>query len=203
MNLVRGKKYNWKNQPERLVYLGVSGRWHQFALVDEPDNVWCQLFQQDLHMLEETVPDMVFEINVPDNSRKLPAMTYPDDESETINSMKGMFSTESLMHMPVVTVEQVHRFREAALIVSRRLAKTDRMLEDKSEQVVDLMDALLTAEKERDELFEALKKYGDHHRQCGIGGSHTEGDCECGFVGILVKHGADYRQVAIDRVGIK
>ena len=37
-----GGKYNWKGQPERLIYLGMQqfwddGRWYQFALVDEPN----------------------------------------------------------------------------------------------------------------------------------------------------------------------
>ena len=35
-----GDRYNWKNQPERLVYVGMceprNGRWYQFEKVDEP-----------------------------------------------------------------------------------------------------------------------------------------------------------------------
>lgn len=53
-----GDCYNWKNQPERLVYIGMcaprNGRWHQFAKVESPDVVWCEVQPQDLHMLEET-----------------------------------------------------------------------------------------------------------------------------------------------------
>lgn len=53
-----GDRYNWKSQPERLVYIGMceprNGRWHQFAKVDEPDVVWCEVQPQDMHMLEET-----------------------------------------------------------------------------------------------------------------------------------------------------
>lgn len=53
-----GKRYNWRNQKERLVYLGMceprNGRWHQFALVDAPTEVWCEVHPGDLHMLEET-----------------------------------------------------------------------------------------------------------------------------------------------------
>ncbi len=55
---VKGGRYNWKNQQERLVYLGQNwsgnGFWHQFALVDEPDKIWCEVLTRDLHMLEET-----------------------------------------------------------------------------------------------------------------------------------------------------
>lgn len=52
--MLRGDKYNWKNQEERLVYLGKDGWWHQFALVDEPHKVWCEVLDRDLHMLEKT-----------------------------------------------------------------------------------------------------------------------------------------------------
>lgn len=53
-----GGKYNFTQQPERLVHIGVvydySGKWYQFALVSEPDKVWAELSNQDLHMIEET-----------------------------------------------------------------------------------------------------------------------------------------------------
>lgn len=53
-----GGRYNWKNQPERLIYLGDNfsgnGYWHQFAKVDSPGVVWCEVKGCDLHMLEET-----------------------------------------------------------------------------------------------------------------------------------------------------
>lgn len=49
-----GGKYNWVNQKERLVYLGKEGFWHQFALVDEPATVWCEVLASDLDKLEET-----------------------------------------------------------------------------------------------------------------------------------------------------
>ena len=61
MQLVIGNRYNWKSQPERLVYLGMceprNGRWHQFAKVEAPEVVWCEVLTSDLHMLEETKPD--------------------------------------------------------------------------------------------------------------------------------------------------
>ncbi len=53
-NFVVGNKYNWKNQPERLVYLGLAGKWHQFAKVDSPDVVWCEVQTADLQHFEET-----------------------------------------------------------------------------------------------------------------------------------------------------
>ncbi|GHC72931.1 hypothetical protein GCM10007320_09160 [Pseudorhodoferax aquiterrae] len=53
-----GGRYNWKNQPERLVYLGLceprNGRWHQFAKVDAPDVVWCEVIDADLSNFEVT-----------------------------------------------------------------------------------------------------------------------------------------------------
>jgi hypothetical protein len=59
--LVIGNRYNWKNQPERLVYVGMceprNGRWHQFAKVGRPSVVWCEVLPEDLHMLEPTIDD--------------------------------------------------------------------------------------------------------------------------------------------------
>ena len=59
LDLKVGGKYNWKNQPERLIYLGrplmgASAGWHQFALVEKPDVVWCEVLPSDMHMLERT-----------------------------------------------------------------------------------------------------------------------------------------------------
>ena len=55
-DLIRGGKYNWKSQPERLVYIGVNltGMWHRFAKVDTPHIVWCEVLAEDLHMMERT-----------------------------------------------------------------------------------------------------------------------------------------------------
>jgi hypothetical protein len=56
-----GGKYNWKNQKERLIYLGNNwsgnGYWHQFANIYEPHDVWCEVKTEDLHMIEETKDD--------------------------------------------------------------------------------------------------------------------------------------------------
>lgn len=57
-DLVRGGLYNWQYQQERLIYLGKNfsgnGYWHQFALVDEPFNVWCEVLDSDITLFEET-----------------------------------------------------------------------------------------------------------------------------------------------------
>jgi hypothetical protein len=50
----RGGRYNWKNQPDRLIYLRKSGNWHQFKKIGDPREVWCEVLDGDLHMLEET-----------------------------------------------------------------------------------------------------------------------------------------------------
>lgn len=56
--MIIGKRYNWKNQKERLIYLGHNfsgnGYWHQFAKAEAPDVVWCEVLTGDLHMIEET-----------------------------------------------------------------------------------------------------------------------------------------------------
>lgn len=54
-----GGNYNWKAQPERLVYMGSksyrdNGVWYQFALVNKPDSVWCEVRDDDLSSFEET-----------------------------------------------------------------------------------------------------------------------------------------------------
>jgi hypothetical protein len=51
-------KYNWINQPERLIFLGRNwsgnGYWNQFSKVESPTVIWCEVLDSDLHMLEET-----------------------------------------------------------------------------------------------------------------------------------------------------
>lgn len=50
----KGDKYNWINQPERLIYMGKAGAWNQFAKVDYPSLVWCEVLDSDLHLMEKT-----------------------------------------------------------------------------------------------------------------------------------------------------
>ena len=54
-----GKKYNWVNQSERLIYLGHNwsgnGYWHQFARIEDPHKVWCEVPSSSLGQFEETV----------------------------------------------------------------------------------------------------------------------------------------------------
>lgn len=58
MEMVIGGKYNWKGQPEPLIYLGNNwsrnGYWHQFALVEDPTEIWCEVQSSDLELFEET-----------------------------------------------------------------------------------------------------------------------------------------------------
>jgi len=58
MELQIGEKYNWAGQAERLIYLGNNwsgnGYWHQFAKVESPDSVWCEVLDSDLRGIEET-----------------------------------------------------------------------------------------------------------------------------------------------------
>jgi hypothetical protein len=55
-----GGRYNWKGQPERLVFLGRNwsgnGFWNQFAKVEYPSIVWCEVLDADLSHFEESVP---------------------------------------------------------------------------------------------------------------------------------------------------
>lgn len=58
MTFTIGGRYNWKGQPERLIYMGRNwsgnGYWHQFALVDKPNKVWCEVQDNELDGFEET-----------------------------------------------------------------------------------------------------------------------------------------------------
>lgn len=59
MNIFKiGGRYNWIGQPERLVYLGrtlySNGYWYQFAKVESPDVVWCEVRSNQLDQFEET-----------------------------------------------------------------------------------------------------------------------------------------------------
>lgn len=56
-----GGRYNWKGQPERLIYLGRNwsgnGYWHQFKKIGDDRAVWCEVLDSDLHMLEESITE--------------------------------------------------------------------------------------------------------------------------------------------------
>lgn len=60
--MVIGERYNWRGQPERLVYMGKNwsgnGYWHQFALVDKPDEVWCEVLESDLDSFEVSIQEI-------------------------------------------------------------------------------------------------------------------------------------------------
>ena len=84
-----GGKYNWKGQPERLIYLGVqqywgNGRWYQFALVDEPNKVWCEVRKADLDNFEETV-EPVEDLTV----RKLASPSEIEVWNEAVEARKA------------------------------------------------------------------------------------------------------------------
>lgn len=53
-----GGKYNFVNQPERLIYLGNNfsgnGYWHQFSLIESQETVWCEVLDSDLKNIEES-----------------------------------------------------------------------------------------------------------------------------------------------------
>jgi len=48
-----GGKYNFRNQPERLKYIGLKGAWHQFAKVGETE-VWAEILDGQYSMMEKT-----------------------------------------------------------------------------------------------------------------------------------------------------
>ena len=52
--MVMHGRYNWKTQPERLIYLGKKGGWHQFKNIDDTRAVWCEVPDGDLRSFEQT-----------------------------------------------------------------------------------------------------------------------------------------------------
>lgn len=58
MKLEIGALYRWKHQTDVLVFLGKHydrpgcRGWHQFAKQQEPEVVWCEVRDEELHLLE-------------------------------------------------------------------------------------------------------------------------------------------------------
>ena len=50
-----GGRYNFKLQPERLVYVGKKSAWHQFTRIGYDAFIWCELLGPEICLLEETV----------------------------------------------------------------------------------------------------------------------------------------------------
>ena len=46
--------YNFIGQEERLIYIGREGSWHQFAKISSPQEVWAEVLERDLNLIEET-----------------------------------------------------------------------------------------------------------------------------------------------------
>lgn len=57
-DLKPGGRYNWISQSERLIFLGrclyPDGFWYQFAKVEEPTKVWCEVRLEELKSFEVT-----------------------------------------------------------------------------------------------------------------------------------------------------
>lgn len=50
-----GQQYNWKHeQSPVLIYLGKKGVWNQFAYVEQPNEVWCEVLDGIVDASPET-----------------------------------------------------------------------------------------------------------------------------------------------------
>ena len=73
-----GGRYNWRNRPERLVYIGPKHyrgdprRWHQFGKVETPGVVWREVLDSDISHFEKSAPAPV--AGVPSESQALTAL---------------------------------------------------------------------------------------------------------------------------------
>lgn len=58
MQMKIGGHYNWRNQQDRMVYIGChwgcDGYWHQFEKVGRPGYIWCEVRDSELPLIEET-----------------------------------------------------------------------------------------------------------------------------------------------------
>ena len=94
--LTVGGKYNWRNQPERLIYLGKARSWHQFKKIGDPREVWCEVLDADLHMIEATAVFSKYTGPVPLDETSIDHI--PNDEQNaywvSINESEGTASDE-------------------------------------------------------------------------------------------------------------
>lgn len=64
LHLKIGGRYNWRNQSERLVYIGQAlyagdrRVWHQFEKVDKPGKVWSEVLYSELTRFEQSSEPM-------------------------------------------------------------------------------------------------------------------------------------------------
>ena len=58
-DMIIGGAYNFPGRKERLKYIGYNfssnGFWHQFEMMDKPGEVWCEMTDDDLSLVEKTV----------------------------------------------------------------------------------------------------------------------------------------------------
>lgn len=52
LNLIIGNKYKWKHEQKTLVYVGKSGVWNQFSLLNT-NELWCEVLDSDLYLMEQ------------------------------------------------------------------------------------------------------------------------------------------------------
>jgi len=102
-----GGRYNWRFQNDRLIYLGRNwsgnGYWHQFALVDKPGKVWCEVTDNEL---------VNFEVTAPPAPSETSAEPLGCDET----GMSGDPSTYPAHNRPTVTDGEVARNALQAIV---------------------------------------------------------------------------------------
>lgn len=108
--LVKGARYNWRGQPEKLIYRGTRHypgdrrTWYQFDKVGEPNKVWGEYLQSDLEHIEPTVPTLQEA-----TQRLMDAYTHTTPGQWA----KGLTSHDTVSHMPGRAPYTVGRFTHA------------------------------------------------------------------------------------------
>ena len=54
MKLNIGSKYNWIGDSKIMVYVGKKGYWHQFAPVEYPNLICCEVLSSHIQYLEQS-----------------------------------------------------------------------------------------------------------------------------------------------------
>lgn len=126
--LVVGGFYNFKSQPERLVFLGSAGQWCRFALVEKPEIIWCEIPQCDLWLIEAT--------GEPATETKV--------ASDNVVNLASAPTTDKAVHLSLAS-RMRNVVKKDNLPDNHALATAARELENAAEQHFDL-DAISTCQ---------------------------------------------------------
>lgn len=112
-----GKGYNWKHSPnDLLIYLGKKGSWHQFSRIGDPREVWCEVLDEQLYLIEETKTQQQEQINKKQH--------YAERDIMALDEAGGYY----IRHVSAMTGEKLHSKSDIAAELAYRDMLIDNML---------------------------------------------------------------------------